>query len=374
MAESPTSDTTTDKRRPRKRGSQSPDASSAAGRFPVKELAAKQELTVNPDPGRSVPALVPRDARRQRIGVILVPRFALISFSMIIEPLRSANLVTGQALYDWVLLSATGGEVPSNSGVTIQTTAIREASASLDLVLVCAGLDPEKFRSLPVENFLRRQLRHGALIGAVSTGSFILAKAGLLDDHRCTVHWDYKAGFQENYPGLKVSDELFVVDRQIATCAGGTAVLDMMLHLIAQHHNDRLSRAVSEQFIHGAARQSHDQQRNDLRYRLGTSNAVVVNAVKLMEQHLDAPLSPSLLSRRLKTSQRQLERLFQKYLGCTPSGYYQGLRMERARSLLKQTDLPITEIAVTCGFASASYFSTVYQRYFGLLPRRDRRL
>jgi len=329
---------------------------------------------IEPTVGRA-PASVAGDAKRQRIGVILVPRFALISFSMIIEPLRSANLVSGQPLYDWVLLSATGGEVASNSGVTIRTTALRDAATSpLTLVLVCAGLDPEKFRSAPVENFLRRQSRHGVLIGAVSTGSFVLARAGLLDEHRCTVHWDYKAGFQENYPSIKVSDELFVVDRQIATCAGGTAVLDMMLHLIAQHHSDRLSRAVSEQFIHGAARQSHDQQRNDLRYRLGTSNAAVVNAVKLMEQHLDAPLSPGVLARRLKTSQRQLERLFQKYLGCTPSSYYQGLRMERARSLLKQTDLQITEIAVSCGFASASYFSTVYQRYFGILPRHDRRL
>jgi transcriptional regulator GlxA family with amidase domain len=339
------------------------------------EMVERVPVAPPSDAGRPVPPLVSREAKSRRIGVVLIPRFALISFSMIIEPLRSANLVTRQALYEWVLLSASGGDVPSNSGVMIATTALREAAASnLDMILVCAGLDPDKFHSAPVESYLRRQSRHGVLIGAVSTGSFILARAGLLDEHRCTVHWDYKAGFQESYPALKVSDELFVVDRQIATCAGGTAVLDMMLYLIAQHHDDRLSRAVSEQFIHGAARQSQDRQRNDLRYRLGTSNAAVVNAVRLMEQHLDAPLSPSVLAKRLKTSQRQLERLFQKYLGCTPSGYYQGLRMERARSLLKQTDLPITEIAVSCGFASASYFSTVYQRYFKVLPRRDRRL
>jgi transcriptional regulator GlxA family with amidase domain len=173
---------------------------------------------------------------------------------------------------------------------------------------------------------------------------------------------------------LHVSDELYVLDRQVVTCAGGTAVLDMMLQLISQHHGEQLARAVSEQFIHGTTRAAQHHQRNELRYRLGTSNKVVVEAVKLMEAHLDAPLSAAHLARQLKTSQRQLERLFQKYLGCTPTHYNQGLRMERARALLKQTDRPITEIALSCGFASASYFSTVYQRYFNLLPRQDRRL
>jgi transcriptional regulator GlxA family with amidase domain len=311
----------------------------------------------------------------RKIGVILISKFALISFSMIIEPLRSANLVTGQPLYDWVLLSASGGEIASNSGIALATTSLRDAGdIDFDLVLVCAGLDPEKYRDASTESFLRRRLRHGGRIGAVSTGSFMLARAGLLDEHRCTVHWNYKAAFQELYPSLHISDELFVVDRQIATCAGGTAVLDMMLNLIAAHHHEHLARSVSEQFIHGTTRQAQHHQRNDLSYRLGTSNSFVVEAVKLMEAHLEAPLSPVALAKQLKTSQRQLERLFQKYLGCTPTHYNQGLRMERARSLLRQTDHSITEIALSCGFSSASYFSAVYQRYFGQLPRLDRRL
>lgn len=294
---------------------------------------------------------------------------------MIIEPLRSANLVTGKQLYDWTLISAKGGEVASNSGIALMTVALREVTEQeFDMVLVCAGLDPEKFRDPAVESFLRRRLRHGGRIGAVSTGSFILARAGLLDGHRCTVHWNYKAAFQELYPQLPISDELFVTDRQITTCAGGTAVLDMMLDLITRQHHEQLARAVSEQFIHGATRQAQHHQRNDLGYRLGTSNSFVIEAVRLMEATLEAPLSPAVLAKKLKTSQRQLERLFRKYLGCTPTHYNQGLRMERARSLLRQTDRSITEIALGCGFSSASYFSTVYQRYFGNLPRHDRRL
>ena len=323
--------------------------------------------------GGGAVAVTPGTCRR--IGVILVPKFALISCSLIIEPLRSANLVSGQQLYDWTLLSPGGGEIPSNSGIVLATTALKEAAAAdFDLVLVCAGLDPEKYRAPAVENFLRRRLRHGGRIGAVSTGGFILAAAGLLDGHRCTVHWDYKAAFQELYPALQASDELFVIDRQMATCAGGTAVLDMMLQLITEQHHVELARAVSEQFIHGATRDAQHRQRNELSYRLGTSNGTVIEAVALMEAHLDAPLSPAALAKKLGSSQRQLERLFQKYLGCTPSQYNQGLRMERARSLLRQTDRSITEIAITCGFSSASYFSTVYQRYFGCLPRNDRRL
>jgi len=339
------------------------------------------DLLVDPAPGLKIGARAavvsspPQSVACRKIGVILIPKFALISFSMIIEPLRSANLVTGHKLYDWILLSTSGGEVVSNSGIALTTTSLRDADhGDLDLVLVCAGLEPEKYRDNSIENFLRRRLRHGGHVGAVSTGSFILAQAGLLDEYRCTVHWNYKAGFQELYPALHVSDELFVVDRQIATCAGGTAVLDMMLHLIAQQHHEQLARSVSEQFIHGVTRQAQHRQRNDVSYRLGTSNGCVVEAVKLMEAHLDAPLSPVALAKSLKTSQRQLERLFQKYLGCTPTHYNQGLRMERARSLLRQTDRSVTEIALSCGFSSASYFSAVYQRYFGILPSSDRRL
>jgi len=330
----------------------------------------------------SAAAIVPPETTRdviptacRRIGVILVPKFAMISFSMIIEPLRSANLVTGKQLYDWTLLSAAGGDIASNSGITLATSSLRDtAEHEFDLVLVCAGLDPEKFRDKAVESFLRRRFRHGGRIGAVSTGSFILAHAGLLEGHRCTVHWNYKAAFQELYPQQQISDELFVIDRQIATCAGGTAVLDMMLYLITQQHNEQLARAVSDQFIHGTTRQAQHHQRNELSYRLGTSNSFIVEAVKLMEVNLDAPLSPVTLAKKLKTSQRQLERLFRKYLGCTPTHYNQGLRMERARTLLRQTGRSITEIALACGFSSASYFSTVYQRYFGTLPRHDRRL
>jgi len=325
----------------------------------------------------AVPAQVAATAGAacRRVGVVLIPKFAMISFSMIIEPLRSANLVTGKQLYDWQLLSATGGDIASNSGITLATTSLTEAAAQdFDLILVCAGLDPEKFRDSTVESFLRRRLRHGGRIGAVSTGSFILARAGLLAEHRCTVHWNYKAAFQELYPQLLISDELFVIDRQVATCAGGTAVLDMMLYLITQQHDEALARAVSDQFVHGATRQAQHLQRNELSYRLGTSNSSVIEAVKLMEANLEAPLSPVTLAKKLKTSQRQLERLFRKYLGCTPTHYNQGLRMERARTLLRQTDRSITEIALSCGFSSASYFSTVYQRYFGTLPRQDRRL
>lgn len=344
----------------------------------MKRQSHSASAIVPPSTATIVPPETTRDViptACRRIGVILVPKFAMISFSMIVEPLRSANLVTGKQLYDWTLLSATGGDIASNSGIALATSSLRDATEhEFDLVLVCAGLDPEKFRDNAVESFLRRRLRHGGRIGAVSTGSFILAHAGLLEGHRCTVHWNYKAAFQELYPQQQISDELFVIDRQIATCAGGTAVLDMMLHLITQQHNEQLARAVSDQFIHGATRQAQHHQRNELSYRLGTSNSFIIEAVKLMEANLDAPLSPVTLAKKLKTSQRQLERLFRKYLGCTPTHYNQGLRMERARTLLRQTGRSITEIALACGFSSASYFSTVYRRYFGTLPRHDRRL
>lgn len=310
----------------------------------------------------------------RRIGIVLVPDFALASFSMIIEPLRIANRLSGQKLYDWSLLSGDGGLVGSSAGIELQTQPIADQRDSVfDLAMVCAGFHAERYRHAGVLNWLRRHRRLGKDVGAVSTGTFVLARAGLLADHRCTVHWDFRGALAELYPDLNLEDALYVIDRGIVTSGGSIAALDLMLRLISDQQGLAFSKAVGEQFVHSGARVPTEHQRGDLIHRLGTAKPVLIEAVKRMESALDRALSPADIAGDLGISQRQLERQFRSQLGRTPIAYHRDLRLDHARRLLSQTALPVTEIALSCGFGSASHFALLYRQRFGRLPNEDRR-
>ena len=307
-----------------------------------------------------------------RVGVILIPGFALMSFASVIEPVRGANRVSGFTHYDWELFAPEGGMVESNSGITVAAAPVTLLEQShFDLVVVCSASHAEQRRFRAVEDVVRRLARRNVALAAVSTGAFVLARAGLLTDRRCTVHWDYADSFAEAFPDIEVCNDLFVVDGSILTCAGATAALDMMLQLVGAHHGQELARNISGQFLHGGIRAAADDQRRML-LGMGVTNAVVQKAVSMMEAAIEDPLPLSDLASRMAVSQRQLERLCKRYLGVTPAQYYVQLRLERARRMLRQTDMSVAELAIACGFVSLSHFAKVYRRHYGCSPREDR--
>jgi transcriptional regulator GlxA family with amidase domain len=308
-----------------------------------------------------------------RVAVILVPGFALMSFASVIEPIRGANRLSGAEFYGWELFAPEGGMVESNSGITVAAASVAALDqGQFDLIVVCAASHAEHRRFRTVEDVLRRLARRNVALAAVSTGSFVLARAGLLTDRRCTVHWDYADSFAEAFPDIALCNDLFVVDGSILTCAGATAALDMMLQLIGAHHGQELARQISGQFLHGGIRAAADDQRRML-LGMGVTNSVVQKAVSLMEAAIEEPMALSELTRRTGVSQRQLERLCKRYLGATPAQYYVQLRLERARRMLRQTDMSVAEVAIACGFVSLSHFAKVYRHHYGLSPREDRK-
>ncbi|MFD1379776.1 GlxA family transcriptional regulator [Fodinicurvata halophila] len=206
------------------------------------------------------------------------------------------------------------------------------------------------------------------------TASYILAKAGLLEGYSCTIHWENLAGFVEDFPELDVTNELFEIDRHRFTCAGGTAALDMMLNVISLQHGHELAAAVAEQFLHERIRDQNDHQRMSLPARLGVRHPKLLSVISTMERHLEEPLSRAQLAREAGLSTRQLERLFRKYLSRSPARYYLELRLNRARLLLLQTNLSVIDVALACGFVSASHFSKCYRDFFGRTPRKERGL
>ncbi len=322
-------------------------------------------------PDTAAAAAVKTDAP-QTFGFLLISNFSLLAFASALEPLRAANNASGRALYNWRLLSPDGQPVRSSSGVSVICDSGMEDAPRLQTCLVAGGFGGHEFDDKTVYTWLRRQARQGVRLGAVSTGTYVLAKAGLLDGYRCTIHWQHIASFVEDYPDIDLTQELFEIDRNRLTCSGGEAALDMMLSVIALEHGRDLATQVSENFIHERIRDTNDKQRMALRTRLGISHPKLLNVIELMEAHLEDPLSRAELARRAGLSTRQLERLFRKYLGRTPTRYYLEMRLHRARTLLHQTSMSVLEIALACGFVSASHFSKCYREFFDKSPREER--
>jgi transcriptional regulator GlxA family with amidase domain len=316
---------------------------------------------------------VPRELP-QRIALVLLPRFSFLPFSGLVESFRLANRMSGKELYRWRLVSMDGRPVAASNGVELNVDGDLTVAESCDTVVICSGIDVHTINARGLSGWLRKADRRGADIGAICTGSYILAKTGLLDGYRCTIHWENLAGFCEDFPDIEATSELFEIDRNRFTCSGGTATIDMMLNVIARQHGHELAASVADQFMHERIRDQHDRQRISLPARLGVRHPKLLAVIGTMEQNLEEPLSRSELARGADLSTRQLERLFRKYLNRSPARYYLELRLNKARLLLLQTNMSVIDVALACGFVSASHFSKCYRDFFGRTPRKERGL
>lgn len=306
------------------------------------------------------------------IGFLLVPEFSMMAFMAAIEPLRVANRLAGQSLFTWHAVSIDGEPVTASNGMAMVSEARLDDPPSLSALIVCASFNPQKAETKALLGALRKIARKGLPLGALDTGTHILAKAGLIEHERVTMHWEAVPAFREEFPLIDVSDELFEISPTRFTCAGGTAALDMMLHMIGMKHGHALAVAVSEQFIHDRIRDRGTHQRMQMANRIGVTNQKLIRIIEAMESHLEVPLDSDELSGLAGVSSRQLERLFKTYVKDTPSGYYLKLRLTRARHLLRQTDLSVMDIALATGFSSASSLSRAYRGRYGHSPRQDR--
>lgn len=307
------------------------------------------------------------------IGFLLLPRFSMMAFFSAVEPLRIANRIAGRPLFDWTLISEDGGPVTASNGMTLLADQSIDAVRSLPSLAVCSGFAPERYLSRALMRWLHRLDQAGCVLGGLDTGAFLLAEAGLLKGERVTVHWESLPAFRERYPAISTSDELFELGTRRFSCAGGAAAMDMALDVIARRHGSRLAIDVSEQLVHDRLRARSDQQRMTLARRLGTHKRHLVEAVALMERHLETPLSVDEIARHSGVSLRQLQRLFEEELGSTPRAWYLQLRLDRARHLLAETDLDILSVGLACGFTSSSSFSRAYRQHYGQSPRQARR-
>ncbi len=307
----------------------------------------------------------------ERIGFLLLPKFSALELFCAVDSLRIANRV-GQCRFEWDFVSLDGRPVTASNGVGIDATRRLGDSIAARILFVVASFEPESLVGASHRAMLRRLARQGVLMGAMDTGPFVLARAGLLEGRRVTVHWEAMAAFAEEFPDIELTSKLFELHRDRLTCSGGSAVIDMMLHLIALQKGEALARAVGEQIIHPTMRPNQGAQRSAPNARYGFDDADVAAAITLMETHLEQPLPILDIAQRVGLSQRQLERRYRRHLGQTAKNFYVGLRLERARQLLIDSRVSVTAAAVGTGFDSVAHFSRSFCRTFGHPPRAAR--
>ncbi|MDO5704420.1 MAG: GlxA family transcriptional regulator [Paracoccus sp. (in: a-proteobacteria)] len=311
--------------------------------------------------------------RPRRFIFLLLDRFTMMPFAAAIEPLRLANRASGRRLYDWRLVGEGGDHATCSNGARLALDGGLDSEPGRDqVVIVCGGIDVARNATKPVLSFLRRMERGGAQLGAVCTGAWVLAEAGLLDGRRATIHWENHDGFAEAFPEIDLYRSVFVHDGNRMTAAGGTSSIDLMLHLIAEDHGDALAAEVADQLLHTGIRTGQDRQRLSIPTRIGVRHPRLAAVIARMEENLEEPISPAQLAADAGMSTRQLERLFRRYLNRSPKRYYMETRLGRARNLLMQTDLTIIEVALACGFSSPSHFSKCYRAQYGSTPYRER--
>ena len=296
--------------------------------------------------------------------------------SSAVEPLRMANRLCGETYYTWRTIGETAEDVVASDGLSVNAEYgidDPDVLSDLDVVIVCGGRRVDESTSEVELNWLKTVDGHGLALGAICTGSYVLAKAGLLDGYRCSVHWENYASLTDLFPSVTVSRSVFTIDRDRYTSSGGTAPVDMMLFMIRSQLGANISAGVAEQFVYERARTVDDRQRIPLRHTVGNQSEKLIVAVELMEANIREPISQADLASYVGLSRRQLQRLFQRYLMCTPSRQYLQIRLARARELLQQTNMSLVEIASLTGFVSSSHFSKSYKELYGYSPSAERR-
>lgn len=318
--------------------------------------------------------LDPIEGKSRRMVFVLVPEFTLLSFASAVECLRIANRLASNTLYEWTCV----GEITERNIVTCSAGTEFRLDSDLiethrdDTIVVCGGMNIKTNTTKRLLNWLRRESRKSLPVIGLCTAAYTLAKTGLLDGKRCTIHWENQDSFLEEFEETELTKSVFVIDGKYMTTAGGTSSIDLFLKMIANDHGDQLANAVADQMIYSAIRTDQDTQRLSVPTRIGVRHPKLSQAIQMMESNLEEPISPAILAKDVGMSTRQLERLFRRYLNRSPKRYYMELRLQKARNLLMQTDMSVINVALACGFASPSHFSKCYRAHYETTPYRER--
>lgn len=303
--------------------------------------------------------------RSMDAAVLVLDQCNTLTFAAAVDPMRAANRMAGRHLFHWQYVTATGAAATLTSGLTVPGIALRDLQ-TCELLIVVAGFDLQAQSTPALRASLRRIAATGATIAGIDGGPWLLADAGILDEHRATTHWEDLGEFSVRFPAITVVQDRFHIDRTRMTSGGAMPTIDMMLHLIRTRYGIALAARVAGAFIHDSP---PDPVRAQIRSGNPGHGRLTARASALMEQTLETPLSIPDLSRRIGASPRRLQAQFRARLNTTPKAHYLALRLTEALRLVTDTDMPLLDIALATGFTSAASFARAFHAAHGRSAR-----
>lgn len=303
---------------------------------------------------------------------VLLDQFSHLSFQAAVETLQNANLVAGRRIYDWRVCGLSDGNVRSSTGISVAVEeTLRDMTAVRDIVIV-SGENVFELDLSALKIWLSKVARGTVRVTGLGTAAIVMAEAGLLNETEASIHAWYQNGFREHFPSVPISSQTHVFDGLRCTSSGGVSAIDLFLDFIALEHGADFSDLVSEGMSYTPIRLVQKSVDARAPSSMSIQHPVLSKAIAAMEKTIDDPVSPSVLARDLKISARQLERLFQRYLGTSPARHYMRLRLRAAYRLLVQSRLGITDVAVATGFSTSSHFAKCFKGEFSVSPHELR--
>lgn len=301
------------------------------------------------------------------IAVLVLPRASILEVASVLDPLRAANRHLGREGFRWRIVTPAGDPAPLTCGIELPSRGGLAAAEGADVLIVIAGYNQAEGASRSLITRLTRVAGRFRAIGGVDAGPWVLARAGLLDGRRATVHWEDLEDFATAYPGIEVVPDRYVISGNRFTAGGAVPAADLMLHLIGARCGAAIAGQVADSFLYDARAEGARPQRPGL--LPGSNDPRLSAALTLMGQHLESPLSLADVAARQGLGLRRLEQVFRQGLGQGPGAAYLELRLQAARRLMADTRHPIREIALRCGFGDPTSFSRAFRKRFGASPR-----
>lgn len=308
-----------------------------------------------------------------KITLLLAADSSLMSLASVLDVMRGANRMAQSKLFDWQIITPHDQAVQLTCGLSIQPDVAFNPQLQGDILIILAGFHHEQHFDKALLRQLKNIIPRFHWIGGIESGSWALARLGLLDGHQATTHWEDLEDFALKHPSIQVRPDRFVIDAPTFTSGGASPSFDFMLHLIRCRYGQQLALEVASIFIYDPIHTRHDAQSLMCLGLLETQEPRVAKAIRLMAEHLEDPLSIRQIAQELALSVRMLEYLFREQLNATPAQYYLHLRLHNARRLVTDTGLSIQEIALRTGFSSLAVLSRCFRDTYQFSPAHYRR-
>lgn len=296
----------------------------------------------------------------------------MLTLASAVEPLRAANRQADRMVFDWRFVSVNGAAPVTSSGIGWPVSGKHDPAKAADVLAVIAGFGAARMIDRRLIAHIYRAARNANVVMGIESGAWLLARAGLLDEHRAATHWEDFEEFAAAFPDVDLRPDRYVIDRRFVTTSGASPTFDMMVDLVRRVLGHPAALDVATSFVHDDLRAAGDAQVNatlgDARH-----DPRLVRSIRIMETHVDAPVSIAAIAKRVAMSTRGLEQLFARQLGQTPGAYFLSHRLAAARRLVNDTRLSMTDIASRTGFSSESSLSRAFSRQFGMSPSASRK-